>query len=342
MAVLLNKLSMMLRSVLYWTLFLCFCLSLIVLDFQATPAGDLEKGIHTDQIISNERRIGPFKLNEKEFTVILNLMKYQGASNSFDETVESFSIVDRKGEVHYQKLFDVASGNGGFAESIGIWAYALENCDRKVFHYESGRLKESTSKGQGGVGLIIYYGVTPSAPCSGVSCQVFALKEERLVPLFSPLTVYGEIYELSHGSNQNARVLFDGDTMRFGVWTGWFTVIVEVKVFDRLKVEPLHHNLTFNYDAFDVKVKRRASEKETFVRLFDYPETSSIPRHVIIKKDTKVEFLWAYTRASIQSGSTESSISTDAMPWLMVRIDDNEGFVRDAEDLLALGIHPAG
>lgn len=342
MAVLLNKSFIILRPVLYRTLLICSFSSFIVLDFQDTKAGDLEKRIHADQIISHERRMGPFKLNEKEFTVILKLMKYQGASNSFDETAESFSIVDRKGEVHYQKSFDLEYGNGSFAQSIGIWAYALDSTGRKGFLYESGRLKESTSKGQGGVGLIIYYGVTPSAPCSGVSCQVFALKEERLVPLFSPLTVYGQMYELSHGSNPNARRVFDGDTMRFGVWTGWFEVIVAVKVFDGLKVEPLHHNLTFNYDAFDVKVKRRASKKETFVRLFDSPETSSIPRHVIIKKDTRVEFLWAYARASIQSDDTESSISVNAMPWLRVRIDDKEGFVKDAQDLIALGVQPAG
>jgi hypothetical protein len=313
-----------------------------VLYSQDTPAKDLDREIDTDKIKSHERRIGPFKLNEKEFTVLLKLMKYQGASNSFDETVESFSIMDRKGEVHYQKAFDLEYANGSFARSVAIQAFSLDSSERKVFLNESGKLKEDVFKGCMIEGLILYYSVVPRAPSSGVSCQVFALKEERLVPLFSPLTVYGEIYELSLGSNQNARVLFDGDTMRFGVWTGWFTVIVEVKVFDRLKVEPLHHNLTFNYDAFDVKVKRRASKKETFVRLFDSPEASSIPRHVIIKKDTKVEFLWAYARASIQSGGTESSISVNAMPWLRVRIDDKEGFVKDAQDLIALRVQPVG
>jgi len=49
--------------------------------------------------------------------------------------------------------------------------------------------------------------------------QVFALKGEYLIALFLPLTVYRQIYELPHGSNPNARRLFDGNTMRFGVWT---------------------------------------------------------------------------------------------------------------------------
>ena len=286
--------------------------------------------------------MGPFKINEREFTVIFKLVKYQGASKGFDETVESLSIVDKEGEVHYQKSFDVEYGNGRFAESVGICAYALDSMGKKGFLYESGRLKEFISKEQAGVGLILYYGVTPSAPSSGVSCQVFTLKKEHLTPLFPPLTVYGQIYELPHGSNPNALMLFDGNTMKFGVWTGWFEVIVPVKVLDRLSIAPLHYNSTFGYNAFDVIVERRHSEEETFVRFFNDPGISSIPRHVIIKKDTEVEFLWAYARVSIESGGAECVISIDEMPWLKVRIDGKEGFVRNAEDLLALGIHPAG
>ena len=313
-----------------------------MLNAQDAPTKDLDRKIYIGKIKSHERRTGPFKINEREFTVILKLIKYKGGSKGFDETVESFSIVDKEGEVHYQKSFDVEYGNGRFGESIGIWAYALDTISRKGLLYESGRLNEVVSKENTGVGLILYYGVTPSAPSSGVSCQVFTLKGEHLVPLFSPLTVYGRIYELPHGSNPDALRLFDGNTMKFGVWSGWFEVIVPVKVLDNLRVVPLHYYSTFGYNGFDVIVERRYSEEETFVRFFNHPEVSSIPRHVIIKKDTKIEFLWAYARVSIESGDAECVISIEEMPWLKVRIDGKEGFVRDAEDLLALGIHPAG
>ena len=337
-----NNLLVILGLLLKRTLVIWSCLCLIFLTAQhASPKG-LEREIYTDKIKSYESRIGPFKLNEKEFAVILKVMKYQGASTGFDETVESFAIVDKKGEVYYQKSFDVEYGNGGFAETIAISAYALDGMDKKGFLLESGRMTEVISRGHEGVGLILYYGVTPSAPSSGVSCQVFTLKGEHLVPLFSPLTVYGRIYELPPASNPNALRLFDGNTMKFGVWTGWFEVVVPVKVLDSLRVVPLHYSLTFGYNAFDVTVERRYSEEETFVRFFDHPEGSSIPRHVIIKKDTKVEFLWAYARVSIASGGAECVISIHEMPWLKVRIDGKDGFVRDAEDLLALGIHPAG
>jgi len=342
MAIILNKLFVILRFVSNRTLVVWPCLFLIVLSAQDAPTKDLDRKICTGKIESHERRMGPFKINEREFTVIFKLVKYQDASKGFDETVESFSIVDKEGDVHYQKSFDVEYGNGRFAESVGICAYALDSMGKKGFLYESGRLKEFISKEQAGVGLILYYGVTPSAPSSGVSCQVFTLKKEHLTPLFPPLTVYGQIYELPHGSNPNALMLFDGNTMKFGVWTGWFEVIVPVKVLDRLSIAPLHFNSTFGYNAFDVIVERRHSEEETFVRFFNDPGISSIPRHVIIKKDTKVEFLWAYARVSIESGGAECMISIDEMPWLKVRIDGKEGFVRNSEDLLALGIHPAG
>jgi hypothetical protein len=205
MAIILNKLFVILRLVLNRTLVVWLCLFLIVLNAQDAPTKDLDRKIYTGKIKSHERQLGPFKINEREFTVILKLMKYQGAPKCFDETVESFSIVDKKGKVHYQKSFNVEYGNGSFAESIGIWAHALDSKGRKVFLYESGRLKEVISKGHAGVGLILYYGIDPSAPSSGVSCQVFALKEDHLVSLFSPLTAYGQIYELPHGSNPNAR-----------------------------------------------------------------------------------------------------------------------------------------
>jgi len=342
MPIILNHLSVILRLVLNRTLAVWPCLFLLLITAQDAPAKDLEKKIITGKITGHERRMGPFKINEREFTVTLKLKAYQGASKGFDETVESFSIVDKEEEIHYQKSFGVEYGNGGFSESVGVWAYSLDSSGVKTFLYESGRLKESVPRGHEGVGLILYYGFTPSAPSSGVSCQIFTLKGEQLVPLFLPLTVYGQIYELPHGSNANALRLFEGNTMKFGVWTGWFEVIVPVHVLDGLRVMPLHYQLTYDYNAFNVIVGKRDFEEETFVRLFNSPDESSIPRHVIIKKDTKVEFLLAYARVSIESGSAECVISIDQMPWLKVRIDRKEGFVRDAEDLLALGIHPAG
>ena len=133
MAILLNELFVILRLVLNRALVFWFCFFLIVLNAQGARTKDSEGKTHLGKIESHERRLGPFKINEREFTLILKLMKYQGASNGFDETVESFSIVDKEGKIHYQKSFDVEYGNGKFAESLGIWAYALDSSGRKGF-----------------------------------------------------------------------------------------------------------------------------------------------------------------------------------------------------------------
>lgn len=318
----------------------CFMVPLLYVADALTE--DLNGKPWTDQITRYESRLGPLKLGARELTVILNLIEYQGASEGFERTVETFSIVDKEGRVHYQKTFGVTYGDQGLEESMGVSAHVLESKGRPGFTHTPGGLEASASKEHAWAGLILSYAVTPSAPSSGVSCQVFTLQGDHLVPLFAPLTVYGKIYDLPPGSNAGAVSLFDDDTMKFGVWTGWFEVIVPVKVLDGLRVVPLHYTLTFDYNAFDVIVERRETDKETFVRLFNQPAAPATPRHVVIRKGTKVEFLWVYARVSIAHGGPESALSVDEMPWLKVRIDGEEGFVRDGEDLLALGIHPAG
>jgi hypothetical protein len=149
------------------------------------------------------------------------------------------------------------------------------------------------------------------------------------------------VYDLPNGSRSGAKRLFEGETMKFGVWTGWFEVTVPVKVLEGLRAVPLHRQLTFGLDAFPVVVERAPRDEETFVRLFRSPDDST-PRHVIVKRDSNVEFLWAYTKVTFDSGLDETGISVEEMPWLEVRIDGKEGFIRDAEDLMALGLRPAG
>jgi hypothetical protein len=315
--------------------------------FMAAPAAWNASTMQSDKKFSagmaqrHERQEGPFTVNDREFTVILKLLTLKGASRGFDETVESFSVVDSDGKAHYQKSFNVEYNDYGFAESNDVSAYALIGVGRKGFLLESGKLKEAPPK-ERNRGLVLYYSYLPSAPLGGISCQAFVLKEEQLIPISLPLTVYGQIYELPPGSSSKSLRLFERDTMKFGVWTGWFEVIVPLQLLDNLEPVPLHFHSTYGYGAFEVSVRRRQPEELTFIRLFDRPEDSSISRHIVIQKDTKVEFILAYTKIHIRSGTSESEITVDEMPWLKVRIDGQEGFIKDAEDLMALGIYEAG
>jgi hypothetical protein len=136
-------------------------------------------------------------------------------------------------------------------------------------------------------------------------------------------------------------MLGPGGTMEFGVWTGWFEVIVPVRVLEGLGIVPLHHHQTYGLDAFAVAAEREPPGAETFVRLFRTPDDTA-PDHVIVRKGSTVEFLMAYAKASLETGEEEVSVSVGEKPWLKVRIDGRAGYVKDEEDLTALGLRPAG
>jgi hypothetical protein len=317
-----------------------FLLNLLLVLVAATCALAQEGNVnlHEGNVQISEMRTGPFKISGRDFTLVKKVLKWEGAENGYDETVQSITIVDNQGNAHFQKSFVVDQGETAFMESVDVSAFALDSWGLKGFRVEGGKLKEMPQKDVPGAGLIVYYGVVPTAPMSGAVCQVFALKGDLLTPLFSPLSVYGEMYALPPGSTANSRKLFENDTMKFGVWNGWYEVVVPVRVFDNLRVAPLHYDLTSRNYAFEVIVERMPLDEDTFVRFFRGPGDSSIPKHLIVRKDSKIEFLWAYGKPTFKSGY----ISMEAMPWLKVRIDGKEGFVRDQEDLMALGLRQAG
>jgi hypothetical protein len=93
MAIILNKLFVILRLVLNRALAVWPCLFLIMLIAQDAPTKDLDRKIYTGKIKSHESRMGPFKIFEREFTVILKLMKYQGASNQTEYARDPTSLL---------------------------------------------------------------------------------------------------------------------------------------------------------------------------------------------------------------------------------------------------------
>ncbi len=318
-----------------------FSISMTALVSHNSAAESLEDLLESGRIERAERVLGPFTVEGKEFTVIIKDLKYNDSTYGFDDTVEGFSIVDQDGRVHFQRSFPVEIADGGFNESWGMGGSALDSRGLKGFRNEGGKLVEMPQKDRPGAGLVLYYGFTPSAPGTGGSCQVFAMKEDTLSPLFLPL--HGNSYQLEPGSTPNSRRLFENDTMRFGEWTGWFDVVVPLKVLTGLQPVPLHYSATYKLYACDVVADyRRPCEEDTFVRLFGEPRDTSTPDHIIVRKDSEVEFIFAYTNIVIKQGTYGCSISIDRMPWVKVRIDGKEGFVRDAEDLRALGLRHAG
>ena len=92
---------------------------------------------------------------------------------------------------------------------------------------------------------------------------------------------------------------------------------------------------------YDVAAQRVPTDEDTFVRLFPEPDERRTPKHVVVKGNSKVEFLAARTK-NIMNAQGQWSDSFEEHPWLKVRIDGNVGWVRAAEDVIALGLPQFG
>jgi hypothetical protein len=95
---------------------------------------------------------------------------------------------------------------------------------------------------------------------------------------------------------------------------------------------------------FRVEAHRVSQEVEvTFVRLWpEADEGLGIAQHVVVKKDSKVEFLAAETAQVWQEGDEQISLGVSEDVWLKVRIDGKEGWIHTQEDLHAIGLPQAG
>ena len=91
-------------------------------------------------------------------------------------------------------------------------------------------------------------------------------------------------------------------------------------------------------------VRKPVNSEFTFIRLFDEArEDLGIPRHVVLKKDAKIEYLAGKAVVKWTANGDESSMGLTDI-WLKVLIDDNEdnlGWIHTDEDFSAVGL-PAG
>jgi hypothetical protein len=94
-----------------------------------------------------------------------------------------------------------------------------------------------------------------------------------------------------------------------------------------------------------VEAERVPSDQDlTFVRLFaESNEGMGVPRHVVVRKDFKVEILAAKIKLSWDDSREVIFFGVDGGdPWLKVRIDGREGWIHTQEDFGALGVPQAG
>ncbi len=298
----------------------------------AQPAADASVRLE-----DSERRLGPFQIQDRRFTVVLRIKRILGVpapDPAWQTTLAAIEIEDEAGAVHYRRSFDYEVSGNEFADCWSASAKPLQ--------------------GEHGSGLLVSYGVFPSAPLAGQSFQVFGLFEGRLVPLSKPVSVEGDLLNAQSAepvirtSEEPGRQL---DALHFRVWTGSFFVVYPVLV-DWLpaRLTPAWRCLKMTSRGqrapcrYRVQAERVARDEElTFVRLHAEPEEgAAAPRHVVVKPDSTVEFLEAEGEIRWVEDDAGVALVAGEDFWIRVRIDGRDGWIHTDEDLLEIGLLQAG
>jgi len=320
-----------------------------------------------------EEKLPPVILQGKTFTVIVQKFRLiwpPEARHTFDpdddETAISFEIRDPSGAVAYarmpnepvtqQAMLDQARREGRVGFSISYSVLRLDGLLQQALLVDSGEL--------------------PSAPDACDTFWVFGLFAGKLKPFAEPycgllefpestqtgvvrLKKYvppapeGKIVDMS-GQNRGVESLAQNDVFEIRYWTGHFNVLFPVQVdFAMGRLRPAQQCLRMaeadgksmpRYEDlcdFHVKADRVPAAEDTFVRLFPEPDEKLTPKHVVVKRNSKVEFM-AVRTTNIMDGQGKWSAKFEENPWLKVRIDGQVGWVRSEEDLEALGLPQAG
>ncbi|HKU27049.1 MAG TPA: hypothetical protein VJQ54_16355 [Candidatus Sulfotelmatobacter sp.] len=294
------------------------------------------------KIVTSERTLGPFQVQNQSFTFVEHMQSIdrQPHNSNDDETVEWWELRDAAGNAVYHQQLGVSLQNGSFEDTESVGARELK-----------------TRLGQG---ILVDGSSLPSAPEYSGWFQVFGLFNGKLVPFGPPMSTDGEFLGEAEDSFQPS-VMFRGqqpqtvtrDVLNFRVWTGNFSIIYPVLIdWIQAKVRPAWtcYRMTAKGMAASCTYKvqidsaTRLSKDLTFVRLYAEPEEGFPVKHVVVKPDSKVEYLegqmrvdWSETKDNISIGVGEGSDI-----WLHVRIDGEEGWIHTQEDFDAVGLPQSG
>jgi len=204
--------------------------------------------------------------------------------------------------------------------------------------------------------LLIRYVAAPAAPESAESWQLFHFLGGKLVQFDKPVSrnpgpgpFRGAI---AMGASGATPVGFgvQGDLVELRVWAGNFYVMVP------MRVDWPHSHLVPGEQCFemeagglrekgcDLRVEAHPKLAETdtrFVRLFhDSRENEYDARHLVLEKDSKIEFLGAKAIVTWIADGDAMKIGLSDL-WLKVLIDSNDenlGWIHGEEDFAAVGL----
>lgn len=259
-------------------------------------------------------------IGNRSFTVQIHEEEFQeevpkGQVPLWGRTVQEIRILDRAGSVHFAEAFHVPRFSTGFEYSFSVIPYLLV--------------------GETWRGILLVRDAIPSAPASGRSIRIFTRQGEKVRPFTQWLTVYGRINGISPSANGRIR-LQDG-RIPFTVWTGYFGVVVPLSVdLENARTRIPEGLRTFSVEDRMPEFFRDPDPVELYVQPLENSPTISVP----VKRDSRIEYIEALTEASFVGEKTlELRVQK---PWLHLRVNGQEGWVREEKDLIKVGLSPAG
>jgi hypothetical protein len=313
---------------------------------QAEPAGQQQRGGRPPApsptpeesnrpFTAFEKRLGPFALAPGyDVFVIVHSRRFEEPPGTSDEAVEWVEIRDAAGVVQYRRDYAGRVERGGLDERCSV--------DAKMLAGNNGR------------GILVNSQCEPSTPLGGGSWRLFGLRNGRVAPVGKELLVEGDVERFVPGTirKQGAATMILADMLEFKVFTGNFFVIVPLRVsWLQGKLEPgmvcyeqgAHGLEEGGCEVPVVDVGRVPGDQEmTFVRLFPEADERMIPAHVVVRRDSQVEFLGAMVKTLLGEHEDTMTLSVADDPWLHVRVDGREGWIHTQEDFLAIGLPQAG
>lgn len=304
----------------------------------ALPAGAQDTP-QAAQLEDFDRELGPFAIRDQRFTVVLHMKRVATrgpvVDEVFQETLARMEIKDAAGAVHYEQEFPVSElERDSFVETSAATVKLL--------------------RGREGSGLLMTYGVAPSTPRGGVSWQVFGLFDNKLIPFSKPVYLEGDLLNDRDGApvvETSEEPNLRGDVLYFRVWTGNFDAVIPLKIdwlLGKFAMAWRCQQMTAQGPKLLCEVRVEAErvpqeEDLTFVRLHQEPEEGfGTPAHVVVRKDSQVEFLAAETEVVWDEDANGVGLSVSDDVWLKVRIDGKEGWIHTQEDFMAIGLPQAG
>ena len=284
----------------------------------ATSTGAPQSASQSAALVASDETQGPFRIGDQTFTFVKHIEKIKDAKSSDDSTVEWWELRDSAGKGVYRQQYGVSVQNGNFDDTEDVSARELRGSWVQVFRLFNGKL------------------VAFSSP---ISTEGEFLGED--VTSFQPGPMFRgqQMQPVSH------------DILKFRVWTGTSAFITTSSSTGcRRKVRPewtcSQMTSTGRSSAcpYPVEADSHRGSELTFVRLFGEPDEGFMPKHVVIKPDSKIEFIEAQVSVSWNSDQNNTSfgVADSDKVWLHIKVDGQDGWIFGQEDFEAVGLPQAG